>query len=476
MSSNDDAVLLEKLRSLIGEKATPQVARDPVNQSTIRNWCDAMGERNPIYTDADLAAQSSYEGIVAPMAMLDVWTMPGNVPRPDDSTDPRGKVFALLEEAGYKSVVGTSTREDYLRPLRLDELLTGTLSLKDVSERKTTGMGTGYFVTAITEFTNQDGKLVGTWEFCIFKFNPRELSEEEIAKKKKRKEQMAQIPKHMLVRPRPGIMKETEFFWDGVKADELRIQQCQGCQHLAHPPVVRCPECGSYELGYQVASGKATLYSFVEPVYPPMPFMRYPYVVGLVELEEGTRFLTNIVNCDPEQVEIGMPLELTFVETDPEMTLPMFRPAVPPRNSEQTLTFDEVELDQQLALHPIDVTSQLVIGGAIASRDFEDIHHEKAAAQHAGLKDVLMNVLTTNGICARYINDWAGPGALVRAIDIRLGVPNVAGDVMTLSASVAAKAVVDGRGLVTLNIRATNGIGNHVTGTVTVELPIGGSK
>jgi uncharacterized OB-fold protein/acyl dehydratase len=476
MSSNDDAVLLEKLRSFIGEKATPQVARDPVNHSTIRNWCDAMGERNPIYTDADLATQSSYEGIVAPMAMLDVWTMPGNIPRPYDPADPRAKVFALLEEAGYKSVVGTNTREDYLRPLRLDELLTATLSLKDVSERKTTGMGTGYFVTTITEFTNQDGERVGTWEFCTFKFKPRELSDEELAKKKKRKEQMAKIPKYMRVRPRPGIMKETEFFWDGVKAHELRIQHCQGCQRLAHPPVVRCPECGSYELGYQVASGRATLYSFVEPVYPPMPFMRYPYVVGLVELEEGTRLVTNIVNCAPEQVEIGMPLELTFVETDPEMTLPMFRPTIPPRNSDHTLTLDEVELDQQLALHPIDVTSQLVIGGAIASRDFENIHHEKAAAQHAGLKDVFMNVLTTTGICARYINDWAGPGALVRAIDIRLGVPNVAGDVMTLSASVAAKEVVDGRGLVTLSIRATNGIGDHVTGTVTVELPIGGCK
>ncbi len=100
-----------------------------------------------------------------------------------------------------------------------------------------------------------------------------------------------------------------------------------------------------------------------------------------MELEEGTRLLTNIVNCDPEQVEIGMPLEQTFVETDSEMTLPMFRPAMPPRNGEQTLTYDEVELDQQLALHPMDVTSQMVIGGAIAGRDFEDIHNEKTATQ-----------------------------------------------------------------------------------------------
>src|SRR5690606_23734340 len=136
----------------------------------------------------------------------------------------------------------------------------------------------------------------------------------------------------LLVRPRPAVMKETAFFWEGAQAGELRIQQCRGCQRLAHPPVVRCPACGSYDLGFRIASGKATLYSFVEPVHPPMPFMRYPYIVGLVELEEGTRLLTNIVHCAPEQVRIGMPLELVFQQTDPELRLPMFRPAAPVPN------------------------------------------------------------------------------------------------------------------------------------------------
>ncbi len=134
-------------------------------------------------------------------------------------------------------------------------------------------------------------------------------------------------PKALPPRPRPGVSRDTEFFWEGCKERELRIQKCEGCGRLTHPPVVRCAQCGSYEFGYRVASGAGTLYSFVEPVHPPMPFMEYPYIVGLVELAEGTRLITNLVDIDPEEVRIGMPLALTFVQTDPELILPMFRPA-----------------------------------------------------------------------------------------------------------------------------------------------------
>jgi len=146
--------------------------------------------------------------------------------------------------------------------------------------------------------------------------------------RKEYEEQMSQHAESLLPRPRPGISKDTQFFWDGCRAQELRIQECTGCGRLSHPPVVRCPKCGSYELAYKVAAGRGTLYSFAEPVHPPMPFMEYPYAVGLVELEEGTRLLTNIVDIAPEKLEIGMPLELVFRETDPEMILPMFRPVL----------------------------------------------------------------------------------------------------------------------------------------------------
>ncbi|MDY0065668.1 MAG: OB-fold domain-containing protein [Steroidobacteraceae bacterium] len=468
MTATEDTAFLETLRSYVGRTGAPQTARDPVNSATIRNWCDAMR-----FDGEALETAAPDDKGRAPPAMLAVWTMPGAIPREFDPDCPRGKVFMLLQQAGFASMIGVNTEEEYFRPLEIGELLTGTLSLLDVSEQKSTALGVGYFVTTLTEFKNQKGERVGTWKFRTFNFKPRQPTEEELAKKKQRQEQQARIPKHLLVRPRPAMMKETAFFWEGAQAGELRIQQCRGCQRLAHPPVVRCPACGSYDLGYRVASGKATLYSFVEPVHPPMPFMRYPYVVGVVELEEGTRLITNIVHCAPELVRIGMPLELVFQQTDPELKLPMFRPAAPPVNR-QTRRFEEVQTGEELPLRPIDVTTRRIVAGAIATRDFEDIHHEAAAARRAGLPDLFMNILTTNGLCTRYVQAWAGPQASVTGINIRLGAPNVAGDTMTLSGVVESRTSLEDRGQVVVRLRGRNDLGDHVTGTVTVELPLGG--
>lgn len=464
MTEGEEKAFLATLRASVGRTGAPVTARDPVTRAAIHNWCDAMRFDGEAVGDAT----APVNGSTAPAAMLAVWTMPGNVPRVFDPDCPRGKVFTLLKEAGFASMIGTNCEEDYSRPLEVGELLTGTLSLLEVSEQKTTGLGTGYFVTTLTGFTNQTGERVGSWKFRTFNFRPRQPTDED-AKAKQRREQQAQIPKHLFVRPRPAVMKETAFFWEGAKAGELRIQQCRGCQRLAHPPVVRCPACGSYDLGYRVASGKATLYSFVEPVHPPMPFMRYPYVVGLVELEEGTRLLTNIVHCAPEQVRIGMPLELAFQQTDPDMRLPMFRPATP-LPERRTLRFGEVQPGQELPLHPIDITTRRIVAGAIATRDFEDIHHEVAAAKRTGLPDLFMNIFTTNALCTRYVQAWAGPEARITGINVRLGTPNVAGDTLTLSGVVESCTAGKDTGRVSVSLRGRNAMGDHVTGTVTVEL------
>lgn len=456
MTEVEEKAFLANLRSCVGRTGAPYTARDPVNRAAIRNWCDAM--RFDGETLDDLRASDSG---AAPAAMLAVWSMPGNIPRVFDPACPRGKVFALLKEAGFASMIGTNSEEEYSRPLEVGEQLTSTLSLLEVSDQKTTGLGTGYFVTTLTEFTNQTGERVGSWKFRTFNFRPHRPTDEK---------PQALIPKHLLVRPRPAVMKETAFFWEGAQAGELRIQQCRGCQRLAHPPVVRCPACGSYDLGFRIASGKATLYSFVEPVHPPMPFMRYPYIVGLVELEEGTRLLTNIVHCAPEQVRIGMPLELVFQQTDPELRLPMFRPAAPVPNRHSP-RFGDVRPGQELPLLPIDITTRRIVAGAIATRDFEDIHHEVAAAKRTGLPDLFMNIFTTNALCTRYVQAWAGPEGRITGINVRLGTPNVAGDTMTLSGVVERCESAGDRGLVTVNLRGRNGMGDHVTGTVTVELP-----
>jgi uncharacterized OB-fold protein len=131
--------------------------------------------------------------------------------------------------------------------------------------------------------------------------------------------------------PLPQPDPVTQFFWDGVAAGELRIQRCQTCGHYIHYPKVLCRYCQSDKLEGERVSGRATLYTWTVAVQPFHPFYvdRIPYLVATVELveEPGLMFLTQLVDCTEDDLHIGMPLEVTFVELHPELTLPFFRPA-----------------------------------------------------------------------------------------------------------------------------------------------------
>ncbi len=117
----------------------------------------------------------------------------------------------------------------------------------------------------------------------------------------------------------------------------------------------------------------------------------------------------------------------------------------------------------------IDVTARLIVGAAIASRDYQDVHHDKDAAQSLGTPDIFMNILTTNGLVGRYVTDWAGPDALVKGVAIKLGGPNLPGDTMKLTGSVTG--VDGGSGEVEVTVSGKNAWGSHVDGTVRVALP-----
>jgi acyl dehydratase len=117
----------------------------------------------------------------------------------------------------------------------------------------------------------------------------------------------------------------------------------------------------------------------------------------------------------------------------------------------------------------IDITARLIVAGAIASRDYQDVHHDKTAAQALGSPDIFMNILTTNGLVGRYVTDWAGQGARLTDVSIKLGVPNFPGDTMVFSGEVTAVDEADAT--VVVGIVGKNKLGNHVTGTVTVALP-----
>ena len=119
----------------------------------------------------------------------------------------------------------------------------------------------------------------------------------------------------------------------------------------------------------------------------------------------------------------------------------------------------------------IESTVRNIVATALASRDFQDVHHDVAMAQERGSKTIFTNILTSNGYCLRFVTDWTGPEAIVKKAAIRLGVPNYAGDTMTMSGTVdAVEPVAEGE-LVTVAVRGRNSLGDHVTGTVTVLLP-----
>lgn len=137
-----------------------------------------------------------------------------------------------------------------------------------------------------------------------------------------------------------------------------------------------------------------------------------------------------------------------------------------------TRTISDVAVGDKLPPLDIDITTGLVVCGALATRDFEPVHHDKAAAQATGLPDVFMNILTSQGLMTRFATDWSGPEATVRSLDLRLGAPNVPGMVMTISGEVTAKD--DSAGTVDIAVIGENNIwGMHMQGTVQLALPQG---
>src|SRR4030095_2724429 len=142
----------------------------------IRQWCDAMGDRNPVYWDANAARQSAHRGIVAPPTMLQAWTMQGfEVAR--ESDEPRNnehRLHRLLEQHGYTSVVATNTEQGYTRYLRPGDSVTAETKIASGSEEKATALGTGYFIDTRTTFRDASGAELGWMSFRVLKFIPQQ--------------------------------------------------------------------------------------------------------------------------------------------------------------------------------------------------------------------------------------------------------------------------------------------------------------
>jgi len=129
--------------------------------------------------------------------------------------------------------------------------------------------------------------------------------------------------------PTPLVTPDTRPFWDGCKEGKLLLQRCLSCRSLRYPPRPMCPQCNSLESEWVPASGRGTLFSFTVTHQALNPSLndKLPHVIILVELAEGMRMTSNLLDCPPEDVRIGMPLEVVFAKVNDELTLPKFRPA-----------------------------------------------------------------------------------------------------------------------------------------------------
>jgi uncharacterized protein len=330
----DDA-LRDELVARLGlpmNSSGPAAAPDPVNVPMIRHWVDAFEDRNPIYLDDDAARAVGFEGLVAPPAMLQTWTMArprvtgirerGGSPDDIDLTSP----LARLAMEGYTATLATNSALEFVRYLRPGDELEMVGALDDVSELKATAVGVGYFITMVNTYSVGD-EVVGRQRWRIFKFDPTRTA--------------ADLPPR---RPR-----------------------------TAAPPA-----------------------------------------------------------------------DTPVVEKTPGADLPPF---------------------------DLDVTATVVVAGAIASRDFMPVHHDRDYAQAQGAPDLFMNILTTTGYVTRYVTDWAGPRAVVQRLGIRLGGPAVPGLPLHFTGSISDQRDVDGHYAIEVTLRAANDLGDHATGTVEITVP-----
>ncbi|MEW2396599.1 bifunctional MaoC family dehydratase N-terminal/OB-fold nucleic acid binding domain-containing protein [Streptomyces sp. NPDC046862] len=296
------------------------VGKDPVNEPMIRHWCEALGDTDPAYAGPDA---------VAPPTMLQAWTMgglSGHTGRSSRSgrSEAYDELLGLLDDSGYTSVVATDCEQEYLRPLRPGDEITFDSVIESVSERKTTKLGTGYFVTTRTD-VRAGGEPAGTHRFRILKYTPKYTPARRNPKAPRAR------------RPSPVINRDNAGFWEGVARGVLLIQRCGDCGTLRFPWLPGCAACGCPEWDTVEASGEGSVYSYVVMHHPRFEAFDPPYAVGLIELAEGVRIVSNVVGVPYDKVRIGLPVRLEFARFDErdgedkaggegaELVLPVFR-------------------------------------------------------------------------------------------------------------------------------------------------------
>ena len=321
ISGKEREAFEEKLEAYVGlDIGIEDKTRNPINAAMIRQWCEAMGDENPVYLEPDQAEGSVHGGLVAPPAMLQAWILGGiaMASGEDDPADKQRELHRLFDAHGFTGVVATNTEQEYLRYLKPGDELRARTVIESISEQKATGLGVGYFINTRTVFQDQSDEEVGSLTFRVLKFEAEDRPAAEVA------EGSAGLPAKPQ-RIKPALAHDNAWWWDVVETGELPIQRCEQCQVLRHPPRPMCGECQSTDWDFIRSTGEGFVVSFVVMHHPQVPGYEYPLVVAVVELSEGTRFVGNIVDIDPSDVKIGMAVQASIEPVDDELKLPVFR-------------------------------------------------------------------------------------------------------------------------------------------------------
>ncbi|MBT8138755.1 MAG: MaoC family dehydratase N-terminal domain-containing protein [Gammaproteobacteria bacterium] len=337
----DENISLD-LHALQGKRLGPYNSFNPVSRVQIWQWTSAMGDKSPLYLDDDYRAGTEFDRVVAPPAMMQMWTMRDiNDNYAPGSTDaPPYQIFDTLSKNGFPGNVAVSYDITFHRYLLEGDRAHHYTTVVNISELKTTALGEGHFVTERVEYLDQNESLFAEALITYFQYKP--------------------------AAPQSGDADANQ-----AATDKSATKDTSAAASDAN--------------GWQT--------DFKD--------------VAFAKLNKG--------------------------DTLPELAIP--------------------------------ITHKLIVGGAIATQDFIPVHHNVPAAQAASMPDIFMNILTTSGLCARYLSDWAGPASRLRKLSFKLMAPNTPGDTMVMQGRVSELDSNGNAKLVSVEFAGKNNMGMHVAGS-----------
>lgn len=285
----------------------PYYAWNKVSRTQIWQWCTAMGDTHQDYLNNEQA--------VAPPTMLQCWTfrdLNGNY-APGSTDQNAYEVLNKLDDLGYVGSVAVSYDQRYHRYLREGDHVHSYSTIQSISELKKTGLGEGFFVTEFAEYFDQDEILIGDATITYLKYQVKTSSAA-----------MPDAPRKIERIP-PVENHDSQHFWQGLRDGKLLIQQCSNCQTHRHPPQPMCEACQSLAWHTVESSGKGTIYSFTTLHHPEIPPFDYPNSIVLVDLDEDVRIAAQLVDCKPNDIDIGRRVVAQIEKVQEGLSVPIFR-------------------------------------------------------------------------------------------------------------------------------------------------------